>query len=610
MNPLALSFVFDKEHSGSKLRKSKPRPLVDRPTMPFPGLILPRPLLRGVQLLVGLLLAGSASGLHAQQDRSYAVTGLQVTVVMDEEGVYEVTEELLLQFSGGTFTEGFRQIPMARIGRLDHIQVTSPDVELTEVRIETSRRQTEIVWVFPPHEGDARFVLTYSVEGALRRSEGLNLVDWDAVGSAWSVPLHNVGIRLEIPSFGLDQDAFELRPAPQSGSVLGSVFEAQWVVDSIPAGTPYRIVASFPEQILVAPEPEAASRGRFPWGLLLAFLLGLVPPLSRAVQRRAKHGPVQKQGLEASSLPLPWLTRLTHGRRYWQDSIVPVLVGLAKEGHLTLEPVPDKTDQLQVRLHARPDELLWSQVLLLKVLAEQPVVSELSGHLAQDKAKVRVRLLEQVEKEMEEAGLLEFRKDEALAERKNGARLAVGGVLGSLLLSWIGLLPGPIAGMVFLFSVTAGSGLMLVSLRSWQLTPEGAKAKAEHLAFTRTLRKEILQDLRRRPERAQSRFVEHLDLLLATAAFAPMWLYRVQQHWKRKGTGPVLPPWLASLNPAETKVDDLAPFFPIYMLLWTSSSPGGLAAHGQPANASDPLMPGGVGLGGSGGVGGGGGGFR
>jgi hypothetical protein len=624
-------------------------------------------------LLLMPLLAG------AQEGRTYAIRSFDVTVAVQPDGTYAVREDLLLRFTGGTFGEGFRNIPTGRLAarldpvRVSRIQVTSPDVEVRDVRLRTTRRESEITWRFPPHEGDARFTLRYTVEGGLGLAQNRNLVDWDAVGSAWEVPLEAVSVRLQIPTFGLDRDAFETSPEPTTWALLppeglsGADEPARWPllelhyeVGSIPARTPYRVVTTFPQQIAL-PEPshgEAASSGLlgmgtgpFVLGLLAALLAGLIAPLSWVFHTWTRRPPVQKQGLAPPAFPLAWLARLD-GRLYWADAaVMPTLVRMAREGHLTLEattapatavaapsppttpppssapsspapgpaPAPEpapapaparsrassRATALGVRLHARPDELPWSHVMLLKLLAQDPAIANLRRQLR--------GVRDQVEREMEEAGLLESLHAEARRMRWRGAVLELGGVGLGVALGVSGMASGAVVAMILVFSIVCGGGLMLASLRDWRLTPKGAEIRARHRAFARSLRADIRDDLRRRPERARENFVAHLELLLGTAHHAPLWLHRL--NWKRAGGAPELPSWLGSLESiravgSEGKPTDPTGFLPVYFILWNSSVAGGLAQHGKTPSPGMPGMPGGAGIGASGGFGGGGGGFR
>ena len=109
---------------------------------------------------------------------------------MQEDGTLHVTERDLARFSGGPFRRGFRDIPLARIERIDNIRVARvvepvPESGLLPLRYVapdafsmnvpntfTVRRMgttVRIEWSFPATTSASRtFQLDYVAHGALR----------------------------------------------------------------------------------------------------------------------------------------------------------------------------------------------------------------------------------------------------------------------------------------------------------------------------------------------------------------------------------------------------------------------------------------------------------
>src|SRR5438067_7764393 len=46
------------------------------------------------------------------------------TIDLHQDGTFSVTEDQVIRFSGGTFTEGYRVIPLARVDSISNIQVS------------------------------------------------------------------------------------------------------------------------------------------------------------------------------------------------------------------------------------------------------------------------------------------------------------------------------------------------------------------------------------------------------------------------------------------------------------------------------------------------------
>src|SRR5918998_6250740 len=68
-------------------------------------------------------LASQASVGQAQADRSVVWDEIDVTVELREDSSFHVTERDRIEFIGGPFRSGYREIPLARIEAVDNIRV-------------------------------------------------------------------------------------------------------------------------------------------------------------------------------------------------------------------------------------------------------------------------------------------------------------------------------------------------------------------------------------------------------------------------------------------------------------------------------------------------------
>jgi hypothetical protein len=137
-------------------------------------------------LMVATTVAGCPLPATAQNSRSFVWDRVDVTVALQEDGTLHVIERDRAIFSGGPFRRGFRDIPLARIERIDHIGVASmsgnrlqpmryvaPDAFAMNVPYTfTTRRMGTVIrieWSFPATTSNARtFQLHYDAHGALR----------------------------------------------------------------------------------------------------------------------------------------------------------------------------------------------------------------------------------------------------------------------------------------------------------------------------------------------------------------------------------------------------------------------------------------------------------
>src|SRR5215210_3883866 len=78
-------------------------------------------LLALLALAVGAFASQPSVG-QAQSDRSVVWDQIDVTVELREDSSFHVTERDRIDFMGGPFRSGFREIPLARIDAVDTIR--------------------------------------------------------------------------------------------------------------------------------------------------------------------------------------------------------------------------------------------------------------------------------------------------------------------------------------------------------------------------------------------------------------------------------------------------------------------------------------------------------
>jgi hypothetical protein len=137
-------------------------------------------------------------------NRSFVWDRIDVTVLLRPDASFHVIELARVVFGGGPFLEGYREIPLARIERIDHVRVSDvspggttplraiaprqflpsvPDTFSAEI-VGTHER---IEWSFSPTTSRARtFLIEYDVYGALRVYDDAEIpyqqISWAGVG--------------------------------------------------------------------------------------------------------------------------------------------------------------------------------------------------------------------------------------------------------------------------------------------------------------------------------------------------------------------------------------------------------------------------------------------
>lgn len=144
-------------------------------------------LLRGFAAVLALLLvwqlAASFRAPNALADRSVTWNQFDVAIKLLSDGRLSVTEKQVIDFSGGPFTAGSRNIPLGKVDGISNVAVTeitpSGNVPYTQVStfdrtpgtFTANQTSSELLinWGFTPTTDQIRtFELSYLVEGAVR----------------------------------------------------------------------------------------------------------------------------------------------------------------------------------------------------------------------------------------------------------------------------------------------------------------------------------------------------------------------------------------------------------------------------------------------------------
>lgn len=185
-------------------------------------------------LLLGLFPA-SASVAHADEAtpgvatpspvatdaRSFVWTrvDLRIYVPMDERDPVHAIERLTVDFSGGPFAVGYREIPRQADERYDAFQVdridgqdvlplryVSPEAFTREVpdtyTIEALPGMVRVRWSFPPVTSQQQvFQLRYDAQGVLHEGAGSWELTWVAVGEelAMAAPVEEATLTIYLP---------------------------------------------------------------------------------------------------------------------------------------------------------------------------------------------------------------------------------------------------------------------------------------------------------------------------------------------------------------------------------------------------------------------------
>jgi hypothetical protein len=130
-----------------------------------------------------------------------------VTIDLRQDGTYAVREEQVINFTTGTFREGYAVIPLARVERIDNVQVFENGQPYQRGRnqpgtysVSTIGGELEILWWFSPATNETRnFTIAYDVTGNLRVYGEREQLWWRAIDTDFAADIRNVTVTVNLP---------------------------------------------------------------------------------------------------------------------------------------------------------------------------------------------------------------------------------------------------------------------------------------------------------------------------------------------------------------------------------------------------------------------------
>ena len=584
-------------------------------------------------LLIGLatlLLPGALGGARpvAAQERSVRYASFDVTVDLQEDSSLLVTERQQIDFSGGPYRNGFREIPLVRTDGITDIVVTEvtgggenpltfvePGSFTREAGTYTAARQgadVRIDWSFSPTTNEERtFLIQYRVFGALQVYPELDPpkqeISWMAVGSELSetVPVDEASLTINLPE-PVTEDEVVWQPADAVPTASNGGRSWTWATGELSGGEFFERSFAFPPMVNAAVpswqqafqeqrqrEAEAAERNA--WANLVALGIGALALVGGGLaifgtwytRGRDPHVGVVADFLPAppSDLP-PGVAGTLLDELAGEPELVATMIDLAQRGIIKITETASggilgigASRDFEVTM-LKPDEAVapFESALLNAIFGTRRRADEMVK-LSDVKDRMdtaRPQIQEAMYAELVSRGLFPSSPD---ATRRHWQGMgwgvvAVAVVLAFLLTSFVGL---P-AGAVWIVAVIViGLGLLLVftSGRMPKKTEAGAEAAARWNAFKRYLDSiEQYEDL----NEAQGIFEKYLPFAIA---------FGLDRSWVQK--------FAAVRAPAPTWFDEAGP-----VLAPGSYGPAGMGGGRQMRRRGGDvvILPGGFGWGG------------
>lgn len=551
-------------------------------------------------LLLGVaLLATLRASPATAQDQQYDISNYDTRLLLQRDGRYVVEETIRFDFQQGMFTHAQRRISMQYIETIRDVHVQGEDVAVTGMEHGVEDGDYHIRWTFPERSRPATFMLHYTVEGPLYTEDGRNVIDWQAVGTAWDVPVADVDLRVQLPDWGLTRDSIRLRPA-EEGTLerVGGGWQAAFAHERLGPGVGYRAIVSFPQRIEA---PARSSSDVSGWQLLLALLGGLCGlglGLVGFVHWRGASAGAPVAPASAPDLSLPQAAYLRAGSlNESRCAFTAVLFDLARRGHVTLRRAEEdqlfaSRETVEVDVHPADDDPLTA---FERALLERLRTHDTLQDFGKEERSFRQEQMKRVRRELVELGWVE-----AHPTRSNclfaAALLLVAAATG------FGLaLSGSVAALGVGLGTGGALGAVLAATRRYVLTEAGATRKAVLKAHLDRLRTAVEADRQTQPARAVEHLLQYLPWLALDPEVDKNWLDDLKEALAESHADVSLPSWIEdTAGVEETDSAALAAFLPCYYVVtMTSAAAGAGAVAGSAAGA---------GAGAAGGAGGGGGG--
>ena len=326
-------------------------------------------------ILVAILLTISAVPESLAQTRSLYWERFDVDITVLENGDLRVEETQSINFTSGTFQEGFAELSTTNTDGISDITVSEEGQEytrrpntfnLTEGTYGIGRLDNdniEVVWNMGPTENETRtFVLAYTVSGAIRRYSEGNEFQWNAISPGLrDFEVRNSTVTVTMPDGVPITYADYLVPpefpgVPMQVTVAPDGESATWVAqEELPPSRGIQVVVQFPPNTIGGAAPtwqrdfdaETAWQNTYkPWvdiGLLVLGLLILLggPALLYLLWYLRGRDPVIDAVPEYITKPPdgvpPGLAGTLVDEKADVADVIATLMDLAQRGYLVIE---------------------------------------------------------------------------------------------------------------------------------------------------------------------------------------------------------------------------------------------------------------------------------
>lgn len=197
---------------------------------------------------------------------------------VNNNGDFIITEEIKYNFLEGEFSTAYREVPGRGFSRLDFVSISGVDTSVSNYNV-SEGAELEIDWEYPPNSNQATFRIKYVGKAGLISRDNRNIIDWQAVGTDWDVPIENAEVRIILPNGPMNTE-FNNGGQPTRSSDRELFFQKQ----NIEAGEGWRLEFAFREQITMPEKVSISDYSSWLIGLIIIALLLVIYRIIDAIR--------------------------------------------------------------------------------------------------------------------------------------------------------------------------------------------------------------------------------------------------------------------------------------------------------------------------------------
>ena len=227
----------------------------------------------GILCLIFVLSFGlNLDSVEAQQ--SYRIENFVIEMEVNNEGDFIITEEIEYNFLEGEFSTAYREVPGQGFSRIDFISMGGVGTALSDYNV-SDGTSLELDWEYPLTTEAATFRIKYAGRAGLISRNERNIVDWQAIGTDWDVPIENAEVKISLPEEPEDIEFTE--GGEPTRRAYGDLYFQQ---ENIGAGDSWRLTFNFDEQVVMS---EMASIWDYSTWLIGLLIIALILVIYRVI---------------------------------------------------------------------------------------------------------------------------------------------------------------------------------------------------------------------------------------------------------------------------------------------------------------------------------------